>query len=291
MDRTLKLLYSLVLGGCGAFIAWALLDLVLNLKQVTDPFLLAVFNGGLVGLFTGALIAGLEKYNSTAKASRTLLGMLVGLVTGLIGGIVGLLLAELLFEKVAVPGDWHQAMRLVGWGIFGLGVGIGPGIATWSLLKTVASSAGGCLGGILGGLGLILISSFLRFPLSSRALGFTLLGLFVGLLIALAQEAVKKATLKIAEQRIATRPQEGRRFDIDKKRVTVGSAGNDDWVISNDPAVQPHHIEIRQESGQFVIYSKVQTSPALVNGRGVQTQPLNDGDRIQIGATTIAFSG
>jgi hypothetical protein len=287
MNRLTKILYSLVLGACGALVAWAVLDLGLTAAGITtdNVYIQAVLNGGLVGLCVGALIAALEKFNNTSRVGPTALGCFVGLLTGLVGGTIGLLLAELLFQNIRLPGDWQQGLRLIGWAMFGLGVGIGPGIATWSLLKMLASSAGGCLGGIAGGIGLILISSLLRLPLSSRAIGFVLLGLFVGLLIALAQEVVKQAELKI----VSSGPNEGRRFNIDKKRVTVGSASGNDWVISGDPNLFPQHVEIRQERGKFVVHSMAAQSPALVNRQPIQEQVLNDGDRVRIGATEIAF--
>lgn len=287
MNRLLKILYSLVLGAWGALIAWVILDPALTFAGITtdNVYLQAVLNGGMVGLCVGALIAALEKFNNTARLGPTALGCFVGLLTGLVGGTIGLLLAELLFQNIRLPGDWQQGLRLVGWALFGLGVGIGPGIATWSLLKMLASSAGGCLGGIAGGIGLILISSLLRLPLSSRAIGFVLLGLFVGLLIALAQEAVRQAELKI----VSSGPNEGRQFNIDKKRITIGSASGNDWVISGDPHLFPQHVEIRQERGKFIVHSLAATSLALVNRQPVQEQTLNDGDRIRIGATEIAF--
>jgi hypothetical protein len=285
MDRLMKTLFSLMLGAWAALIAWAIRTLVLNAVNL-DPYGLALLDGGTVGLLAGAVIAGFEKYNNTSRFGPTALGMFVGLITGLIGGILGLLTAEFVFQNLRLSGDLQQILRVIGWGVFGLGVGIGPGIATGSLLKSLASSAGGCLGGIVGGgIFVLLLSFFARYVMTSSAVGFTLLGLFVGLLIALAQEVAKQAELKV----VSSGPNEGKRFPIDKTVVAIGSASGNDWVISNDPILAPRHIEIRQERGKFVVHSKVAQIPAQVNRQPVQQQALKDGDRIRIGNTEIAF--
>jgi hypothetical protein len=276
-----------MLGACAALLAWGIRTLIVkSLGLEGQPYPLALVDGSVVGLFTGATIAGFEKYNNTSRVGPTLLGVVIGLFVGLIGGILGLLIGEFLFQTVPVPEDLKKVMLVIGWGIFGVGVGVGPGIATGSLLKSLASSAGGCLGGIIGGgIFILLLSLFSRYVMTGSAVGFTLLGLFVGLLIALAQEVAKQAELKI----VSSGPNEGKRFLIDKKNVTIGSASGNDWVISNDPILAPRHIEIRQERGKFVVHSKVAQVPAIVNRQPVQQQSLNDGDRIRIGNTEIAF--
>ncbi len=286
MNRPLKILYSLMLGAWAALLAWGIRTLILNTATIDNPYLLALVDGGAVGMLTGAIVAGFEKYNNSSRAAPTVIGMLIGLGTGLVGGVAGLLLAELLFQHVQLSGIAQQALRLVGWGLFGLGVGIGPGIATRSLLKSLASSAGGCLGGVLGGGAFILLLSLsARFAQTSSAIGFTLLGLCVGLLIALAQEIVKQAELKI----VSSGPNEGRRFTIDKNAITIGSASGNDWVIPNDPILAPTHAEIRQGRGVFILHSRVAHLPALVNQQAVQQATLANGDRIRIGNTEIAF--
>ncbi len=287
MTQRMKVSFGLVLGAWAALMGWLALNLI-GYKTM-DAYVQAILTGGLVGLATGAAIAALEKYSSTAQARGTILGALIGTVTGFVSGTLGLLLGEVLFQNVPLTGDAKEIVRLIGWGIFGLGVGVGPGIATGSVLKSLWSSAGGCLGGLIGGgLFILLGLLFKTFTLTSSALSFTLVGLFAGLFIVFGQEMGKRAQLSITAQYIGTKPKEGEVFNIFKRVASIGSA-KADWIIANDPSLRPHHVEIRLESGNFVLHSMIPTSPAMVGGQAVPMYVLNDGDRFRVGATEIAI--
>jgi len=291
MNRWLWIAYSLILGAWAALVAWVLLDPVLSAVGVNLTGNARAFaDGAVVGMCVGAALGALEKYNSTRRAGATTLGCALGLGVGLVGGVAGLLLANTLYTNIQLPDPFQQVLLVIGWMIFGLAVGIAPGIAAWSFWKMMASSAGGCLGGILGGIVLLALGVLLQLPWISRAAGFVALALVVGALIALVQQATKRATLKITAQRLApgVRPQEGRDYDIFERKVSVGS-GRDHWVINNDPQIQPHHIEIRQEGGKFVLYSMLPNAPARVRNQPVHKHTLTDGDRFWIGGTEIAF--
>ncbi len=295
MNRIVKILFSALLGGWAGLAAWALLDVLIGRARLesllgggigTAIYVSAAITGALVGLLAGMLITGLEKWNNSAKLVPTLLGVVIGIGAGLLGGLIGLLLAEVLFQNLRLQGELAQVSRVVGWALFGLGVGVAPGIATWSARKTAASSVGGFIGGILGGLALVALTTLIDFSLTGRAVGFVVLGTFVGLFIALAQEIVKQAELKI----ISGGRFEGREFMIDKPRITIGSSGRNDWVIANDPHLQSEHIEIRQEGGKFILRALNPNAATAVNNQRVMTQPLNNGDRIQIGSTLLRIT-
>lgn len=291
MNRLMKILYSVALGAWAAFAGWLILNFVLNYRGMT-PYIQSIVSGALVGLLTGALIAGFEKFNDTSRAAPTAVGALLGVLTGLVGGIIGLLIGQALFDLLPSAGALKEGLRVVGWGVFGLGVGLGPGIATLSLRKLAFGAAGGCLGGMIGGgIFLLLLGAFTQLVMTASAIGFTLLGLFAGLFIALAQEVAKQATLKITQQIVRTsRNYEGTRFTIAKKRVSIGSANGDDWIIPEDPNVLPHHVDLRQEAGRFVLYSNISTSPAIVRGQPISRHVLADDDRFQVGGTIIGFT-
>ncbi|HZQ07561.1 MAG TPA: FHA domain-containing protein, partial [Anaerolineae bacterium] len=121
---------------------------------------------------------------------------------------------------------------------------------------------------------------------TGRALGFVVLGACVGLLIAIVQELVKQAELKI----ISGGRNEGREFRIDKKRVTIGSSNRNDWVIAGDQFLQPQHVEIKREGGHFVLRALNPAAATAVNNQRVVAQALNNGDRIQIGGTLLTFT-
>ncbi|OQY99751.1 MAG: hypothetical protein B6D41_00785 [Chloroflexi bacterium UTCFX4] len=295
MNRIVKILLSALLGGWAGLVAWVILDLLVGRARLdtllsggitTAIYVSAAITGALVGLLAGMLISGLEKWNNSAKLSPTLVGAGIGIGAGLLGGMLGLLFAEAMFQNLPVQGDLAQISRVAGWALFGLGVGIAPGIATWSARKTAASSVGGFIGGILGGLALVALTTLIDFSLTGRAIGFVVLGACVGLFIALAQEIVKQAELKI----ISGGRFEGREFKIDKPRVTIGSSGRNDWVIADDPHLLPEHVEIRQEGGKFVLHSLNANAATAVNNLRVMTQPLKNGDHIQIGSTLLTIT-
>lgn len=299
MDRFLRISYNLVLGAWAALVAWVVRDPLLFYAGVAlnDSYMQALADGALVGMCVGAMIGALEKFNSSASYGQGALGCAIGWVIGLLGGVAGLLLANVLYLNVQLPDPYQEVLRVVGWMIFGIAVGLAPGIAAWSFWKLFASSLGGCLGGMLGGVVLLAlvflpswVPSFPNVPWASRAAGFVALALMVGALIALVQQALKRATLKITAQRLAPgiRPLEGMSFDIFDRKTSVGSGG-DNWVINNDQQVLPHHVEIRQAGGKFVLHSMIATSPARVNNQPVQSHTLTDGDRFWIGGTEIAF--
>lgn len=295
MNRTIKILFSALLGGWAGLVAWALLDSLIGRARLesliaggitASIYVPAAITGALVGLLAGMLITGLEKWNNSSKLLPTLVGAGIGIGAGLLGGMLGLLLAEAMFQNLHMQGDLAQVARVLGWAMFGLGVGIAPGIATWSARKTAASSVGGFIGGILGGLALVALTTLTDFSLTGRAVGLVVLGTFVGLFIALAQEIVKQAELKI----ISGGRFEGREFKIDKPRVTIGSSGRNDWVIANDPHLQPEHVEIKQVGGKFILHALNPNAATAVNNQRVMTQPLNNGDRIQIGSTLMTIT-
>ncbi len=290
MNRFLRVSYSLVLGAWAALIAWVLLDPLLSFVGVNlnDAYWRALADGAIVGMCVGAMVGALEKYNSSKRVGATALGCAIGWFVGLLGGAAGLLLANALYLNIRLSESLQSALLVVGWMIFGVAVGIAPGIAAGSFWKMIASSIGGCLGGIVGGVSLLALVSLLRLPGISRAAGFVALAVCVGALIALVQQAARRATLKITQQRIATRPQEGAFFDIFERKISIGS-GRDNWVISNDPQIHARHVEVRQEGGKFVLYSMNPNHPARVQNQPAQKHALADGDRFWIGATEIAF--
>lgn len=294
-ENILKILFSAFLGGWAGFLAWAILDLLVGSQWFDRTFgagtTLALyateaFIGALVGGLIGMFLTAMDRWNSSSQLLPTLPGAVVGAIAGLLGGMLGLVIAELAFQNIIVQGDLTRVARVFAWAFFGLGVGLAPGIATGSRRKMVASGVGGFIGGILGGLALTALSALANFPMTGRAVGLVVLGASVGFFIALVQELVKQAELKV----ISGGRFEGREFKIDKPRVTIGRSARNDWVIANDQYLQPEHAEIRQEGGTFVLRALNPNAATAVNNQRVMVQPLNHGDKIQIGSTMMTIT-
>jgi hypothetical protein len=71
--------------------------------------------------------------------------------------------------------------------------------------------------------------------------------------------------------------------------VTVlGRAAEADLRL-NDPGVSRRHAEIRQEGGELVVVDLGSTNGVRVNDAPVSRRPLQTGDRVEIGSTTLVF--
>jgi hypothetical protein len=60
-------------------------------------------------------------------------------------------------------------------------------------------------------------------------------------------------------------------------------------VVINDPNVSRRHAEVRREADGYVVVDLESTNGILVNGREVKRVALADGDRLQLGTTSLSF--
>jgi len=200
-------------------------------------------------------------------------------LAGAIGGLLSLVIAQAIYGFVGYGDLWRWA----GWTFFGLTVGLGQGLAILSLRRVFTGSLGGLLGGLLGGGVFILLVNLLTLSMTSRAVGFVVLGAGVGLLIGLAHAALKPAWVKI----VSSGPGEGKEFIVDKRVTTIGKDG--DVLLAGDPSIAPRHAEIRQEGQQRVLRPLQPNPPVLVNGQPIAQHTLHDGDRIRIGNRELLY--
>jgi pSer/pThr/pTyr-binding forkhead associated (FHA) protein len=63
-----------------------------------------------------------------------------------------------------------------------------------------------------------------------------------------------------------------------------------DLVLLNDSKVSRSHADLRNRDGQWLIVDLGSSNGTKVNGRRVDHHPLRDGDRIQLGGTTLLFA-
>ena len=78
----------------------------------------------------------------------------------------------------------------------------------------------------------------------------------------------------------------GQILELQKFPAVVGRAPEVELTI-DDVAVSRRHAQLEQTSEGFVIQDLDSTNGLFVNGLRVQRQGLHDGDRIQVGTTTI----
>ena len=79
-----------------------------------------------------------------------------------------------------------------------------------------------------------------------------------------------------------------REFPLDKDQVTIGRLPESDITIP-DPGASRNHAEVRSGENGYTLVDVGSTNGTMVNGRRVREHQLEDGDRITIGRTTLAF--
>jgi Mg-chelatase subunit ChlD len=124
-------------------------------------------------------------------------GLAGGGLAGLLGGIAG----QLLFLAAVHEPAWEVVFRIFGWVVLGALAGLGlsffvPNLSRWR------GAAGGAIGGALGAVGFLGIDNVLHGSafgdVLGRFLGAGLLGLAVGLMVALIEQMSRRVWLEVA---------------------------------------------------------------------------------------------
>ena len=77
-------------------------------------------------------------------------------------------------------------------------------------------------------------------------------------------------------------------LELDRDVTLVGRTGDVHLRLA-DPGVSRRHLEIRRRGGELLLTDLGSTNGTRVNGRPVQTHPLRDGDRIELGESALVF--
>ena len=299
--------FYLSLAGCvGALIAWGVLEGHLHESTVRRPgenvFWLLLFPtvAGGIGLFLGAA-EGLMCRNPL----RALISSAVGLGIGFVGGAVALIPGGLIFSvmtnialsigKPPAPGEMPKGMALLflmmgraaAWAIVAIPAGLGQGIALREKKVVINGLLGGVLGGLLGGLLFDPISLIFggQDASASRAVGFGVIGIMVGLFIGFVEQWTKTAWLLMKAG-----PLSGKQFVLYRDPTVIGSAPKADIYIFKDPDIEPRHALIHNRGGRFEIEDCGTKDGTYVNGVPVSRKILQAGDQIVIGKTLLEFS-
>ena len=255
---------------------------------------------GLIGLFVGAadgLICHLPR--------RALLCGAVGLVVGLVGGFVCDIAAEIAYAPLtqlamkqskdptfglSTLGFVIQVFgRTLAWGMVGVAMGLGPGIALRSKRLLIYGLLGGVIGGLLGGMLFDPIDQILLGPDKpsahwSRMVGLTVIGLTVGGMIGVVELLARDTWLRMTQG-----PLSGKEFILFKDVMNVGSSPRSDIYLFNDPQVAAEHAVIRTVGDECEIEARQATHPVLLNTNGVRRARLRHGDTVTIGRTIFVF--
>jgi hypothetical protein len=295
--------------GLGAFVAWLILepfvDDSLGGRQGLELAYVLMFPtvAAFIALFLGAA-EGLMCRNPR----RMLTCAAVGLGFGFAGGLIMWFAGEIVFSlavQIAVsfldkplqvgerPTGFALMILMMGraaaWAIIAIPAGLGQGIALREKKVVLNGLLGSVFGGLLGGLLFDPINYALTAPgeeaALSRAVGFTTIGLMVGLFVGVVEQWTKTAWLLMKAGPLA-----GKQFIIFRNPTVLGSSPKADIYLFKDEAIEPRHALIHDRGGRFEIEDQGTADGTYVNGIPVTKRILQAGDMIVLGKTMLEFS-
>lgn len=271
---------------------------------------IAVSVGGFLGFALGA-VEGIV----VGSPRRMLIGMMVGFVLGSLGGGIGLSFGNFVFnlllfgqpmEALESRSDLFSFSQLVfarsfGWMCLGALLGLIIGVTNWSLRRAINGLIGGLIGGFLGGFFFEIVAKLMEPIMSStiamtssqtsyeaggpsRAVGFTLLGMLIGLFVNLIDEMSKQAWVRVMVGR-----NEGVDYIISRPLTILGRDERCDIGLYGDTGIAQQHAAIRNEGKRHTLIDGGSPVGTMVNGRPIREQLLQDGDLIQIASKRILF--
>jgi hypothetical protein len=89
-------------------------------------------------------------------------------------------------------------------------------------------------------------------------------------------------------QEVVTLTVDGKRHEVDKRRVVIGRSKECDIQLS-DPNVSRRHAELRQEGSAYWLVDLDSTNGSAVNGHRTARAKLESGDTITVGSTDLLF--
>jgi hypothetical protein len=290
MSFTRLIYWSGLLGAWSAFVAWLFCEVAFGrwLSSDTWGVPLVILMGTLVGAAIGGGLSqasGLVNFRWQEQLVRLGLGLVGGFIAGLIGSIIG----SFLFWLLSMIPFIGFIGRVLGWTFLGAVLGVVEGVYDRSLIKIRNGLIGGAAGGFVAGVLFNPFAWLIGSPMSSRAIGFVLLGGFVGILIGLVQVFLKEAWLTVEA---GFRP--GRQLILSRPEVTLGTSEKSSliFIAMGAKGVEPLHLRIvRAADGSFVLHDNGSRTGTFLNGRAVQ-QPtmLRSGDTIQFGVNVVRFN-
>lgn len=310
-----KLLLGLILGAVGGGVAFLIQEpLIDHQKALFDPAAaiqqtvwLSIILGPCYGFSLG-MVDSLTRGLPGQAIRRGLLAALIGLPGAMIALFLGDFVYGTLSQLLGNPPGVGAAPtplgfvtdivpRTLGWLFFGTGIGAAVGAVTGSAKRWWHSTVGGAIGGALGGLAfqiftLIFAPMYLAMSggervevgAPGRAVGFPVLGASIGFFIALVQEALKAAWVRVILGR-----NEGKEYPVDKPVCIIGRDEYADIPLFGDMHIAPQHARIITQQNRHLLEDLGSPAGTLLNGQRVQQAWLKDGDTIQIASMRLQF--
>jgi hypothetical protein len=281
MNRRMRTYYYAVFGAIGGLIGWQISNL-LGLSFITNIFFSEAIVGALVGLSIGLLIGIVEGVLTRNMVQVAKSGLFCGLL-GLLAGAIGLPLSEWMFQTVGA-GIFGRAL---GWGLFGLLIGMAEGVFGRSQLWK--GLLGGLLGGVIGGTLLEASRILLKNTLVGKAIGMMLLGAAVGAFISLIAVLLARAWLEVTLGKL-----KGTEFLLDKfihaggPAIAIGSSALKAEIVLPDPDIAPQHAMLTGDGVHFTL-KDMSLSGTLINRRRIERAQLTNNCTIHMGNSEMVY--
>jgi hypothetical protein len=281
MNRRLRTYYYAVFGAIGGLVGWEISNL-LGLSFVSNIYISEAIVGALVGLSIGLLTGATEGIMTLNLVQVGRSGLWSGLL-GLVAGAIGLPLSEWLFQTVGagIPG------RALGWGVFGLLIGLAEGVVGRS--QVWKGMLGGLLGGAVGGLLLEGSQYVFTDSLVGKAVGLILLGAAVGAFISLIAILLSRAWLEVKSGKL-----KGTEFILDKfmrakgPAIAIGSSPLKSEIVLPDPDIAPQHAMLTGDGSHFSL-KDMSLSGTFINKRRIERIQLANGNLLRMGNTEMVY--
>jgi len=281
MSRRMRTYFYAILGALGGLLGWQVSD-QLGLSFASNLYLSEAVVGALVGLCIGLFIGLTEGVLTRNLVQAAKSGLFSGLL-GLFAGAIGLPLSEFLFQSVGAG----LLGRALGWGVFGLLIGLAEGVVGKSQMWK--GMLGGLLGGALGGVLLEYVHKLLRDPVVGKAAGLVLLGASVGAFISLIVVLLSRAWLEVTSGKL-----KGAEFILDKfmraggPTIAIGSSALKSEIVLPDPDISPQHAMLTGNGKSFTV-KDMSLSGTFVNSKKIERTQLANGQKIRMGNTEMVY--
>ncbi len=281
MSRRMRTYYYAVFGAIGGLLGWEISNL-LGLSFISNIYISEAIVGALVGLCIGLLIGLTEGVMTFNLVQGGKSGLVSGLL-GLVAGAIGLPLSEWLFQSAGAG----FLGRAIGWGVFGLLIGLAQGLVSRS--QAWKGVVGGLLGGVVGGVLLEAMRRLFTDSLAGKALGLVLLGAAVGLFISLIVVLLSRAWLEVTSGKL-----KGTEFILDKfmrangPAVAIGSSPLKSEIVLPDPDIAPQHAMLTGDGAHFSL-KDMSLSGTFINKRRIERVQLANNNLIHMGNTDLVY--
>jgi pSer/pThr/pTyr-binding forkhead associated (FHA) protein len=286
-----------VAGAGGGMVAFLLQEPWLRAQELAperthETLLQVLAEGAGAGALIGALVAAALTFGDelgTARAGRIARRTALALVAGgLIGAAAGL--AGQIVFSVLLPSGIVMAARALSWALIGAGIGLAGGAVSGSAVKMRQGMAGGAIGGLIGG-GLFDIIAIITVLIThqeaataSRLVGFTVMGICIGVAVALVQEIAKRAWLTVR-----TGSREGMQYVVNKPEMTIGRDELADVPLFGDTTIARRQALLSTSAGGYTVREVGDASVLRVDGQPAATARLQDGSLLELGRHRLTF--